>query len=170
MNEIEDLDKFYVYPPEKFYEHANLLIEKIIDDTPESEPFDMVLCVARGGLVLAYYVASKLNISAFYTIRLKSYNKMKQNEVEILQEPPWEKMKGKKVLIIEDLIDQGETVKFIFHLLKNHQIENYKLALLVDKQKNPNIKADYCIVNTKKWVLFFWEKEYAEWIQSGECK
>ena len=163
MNEIEDLEKYYVYTPEKFYKHANLLVEKIIKDTPESEPFDIVLCIARGGLVLAFYVSSKLNIPIFYTIRLQSYHNMKQNEIEILQEPPWEKMKGKKVLIIEDLIDQGETVKYLFHLLKIHQIKNYKLALLVDKQKNPNVTADYCIVNTKKWVLFFWEEEYAEW-------
>ena len=88
---------------------------------------------------------------------------MKQNEIKIIQEPPWEKMKGKKVLIIDDLIDQGNTAKFILNLLKIHQIENYKLAVLVDKQKNPNIKPDYSIRYIKKWILFFWEQNYSKW-------
>ena len=163
MNEKDDSDNYFFYTPEIFYEDSNLLVKKIINDTSESDPFDIILGVARGGLVLAYYAASKLNISKFCTIRLKSYHKMKQNEVEIIQEPNWDKMKGKKVLIIEDLIDEGNTAKFIFNLLKIHQIENYKLAVLVDKQKNPNIKPDYCIRYTKKWILFFWEQSYSKW-------
>jgi hypoxanthine phosphoribosyltransferase len=161
MNEKDDLDNFFFYTPEIFYKDSNILIKKIINDTPESEPFDIILGVARGGLVLAYYVASKLNISKFYTIKLKSYHNMKQNEIEIIQEPPWEKIKGKKVLIIEDLIDKGNTAKLIFNLLKIHQIENYKLAVLVDKQKNPNIKPDFFIRHMKNWVLFFWEQSYS---------
>ena len=160
MNEKED---FFFYTPEVFYEDSNLLVEKIINDTPESEPFEIILGVARGGLVLAYYIASKLNVSKFYTIRLKSYHKMEQNEIEIIQEPPWEKMKGKKILIIEDLIDQGNTAELIMNLFKIHQIENYKFAVLVDKQKNPNISADYTIRHIKKWILFFWEENYSKW-------
>lgn len=163
MKEKNDLDKYFFYTPELFYVDSNLLVEKIKKDTPQSEPFEIILGIARGGLVLAYYVASILNISKFYTIRLKSYHKMEQNEINIIQEPPWEKMKGKKVLVIDDLIDQGNTAKFIMNLLKIHQIENYKLAVLVDKQKNPNIKPDYSIRYIKKWILFFWEQNYSKW-------
>ena len=163
MNENDDLEKYFFYTPELFYEDSNLLVEKIKKDTPQSEPFEIILGIARGGLVLAYYVASILNISTFYTIRLKSYHKMEQNEINIIQEPPWEKMKGKKVLIIDDLIDEGNTAKFIMNLLKIHQIENYKFAVLVDKQKNPNIKPDYSIRYIKKWILFFWEQNYSKW-------
>ena len=163
MNEKDELDKYFFYTPELFYEDSNLLVKKIKEDTLKSEPFDIMLGVARGGLVLAYYIASKINISKFYTIRLKSYNEMKQNEIEIIQEPPWEKMKGKKVLVIDDLIDQGNTAKFVMNLLKIHQIENYKFAVLADKQKNPNIKPDYFIKHIKKWILFFWEHDYLKW-------
>ena len=163
MNEKDELDKYFLYTPELFYEDSNLLVEKIKKDILKNEPFDIMLGVARGGLVLAYYIASKLNISKFYTIRLKSYNKMKQNDIEIIQEPPWEKMKGKKVLVIDDLIDQGNTAKFVMNLLKIHQIENYKFAVLADKQKNPNIKPDYFIKHIKKWILFFWEHDYLKW-------
>ena len=94
MNEIDELNKFFFYTPELFYEDSNLLVKKIKEDTLKSEPFDIMLGVARGGLVLAYYIASKINISKFYTIRLKSYDQMKQNDIEIIQEPPWDKMKG----------------------------------------------------------------------------
>ena len=162
MNEKDELDKYFFYTPELFYEDSNLLVKKIKEYTLKSEPFDIMLGVARGGLVLAYYVASKLNVSKFYSIRLKSYNQMKQNEIEIIQEPPWEKMKGKKVLVIDDLIDQGNTAKFIINLLKIHQIKNYKLAVLLDKQKNTNIKPDFFIRHMKKWILFFWEPSYLE--------
>ena len=161
MNEKDELDKYFFYTPELFYEDSNLLVKKIKEYTLKSEPFDIMLGVARGGLVLAYYVASKLNVSNFYSIRLKSYNQMKQNEIEIIQEPPWEKMKGKKVLVIDDLIDQGNTAKYIVNLLKIHQIEDYKLAVLVDKQKNTNIKPDFFIRHIKKWILFFWEENYS---------
>ena len=159
MNEKDDL---FFYTPEIFYKDSNLLLEKIKKDTPQSEPFDVVLGIARGGIVLAYFIAANLNISDFYTIRLKSYHKKKQSELEIIQEPPWEKMKGKKVLVIDDLIDQGNTAKYIMKLLKIHQIENYKFAVLVDKQIDSNVKPDYSIKIIKKWILFFWEPSYLE--------
>lgn len=160
MNEKDELDKYFFYTPEIFYEDSNKLVEKIKNDTPESEPFEIVLGIARGGLVLAYYVATNLNISKFYTIRLKSYQKMKQNELEIIQEPAWEKMKGKKVLVIDDLVDQGNTARYIMNLLNIHKIDNYKFAVLVDKKKNPKIKPDYSIRYIKKWIYFFWEQNY----------
>ncbi|MHA1718364.1 MAG: phosphoribosyltransferase [Promethearchaeota archaeon] len=162
MDKNKENQKFFFYTPEIFYKDSNLLVKKIKDDIQKDKPFEIALGIARGGIVLAYYIATNLNISKFYTIRLKSYINMEQNTMEIIQEPPWEKMRDKKVLLIDDLVDNGITAKYLFNLLRIHEIKDFKFAVLVNKQKDPTLKPDYFVRTSDKWISFFWEQSYSE--------
>lgn len=55
------------------------------------------------------------------TIRVKSYhdNKQRDNEITILNKPYLKNIKGKRVVIVEDLIDEGITMLGIINYLRN---------------------------------------------------
>jgi hypoxanthine phosphoribosyltransferase len=157
-NELENQAmEFFIYTPELFLEDVNKLNLLL-----QHEKFDAILAIARGGLVLATILSNLLQINELFTIQLKSYCKMEQKEMQIIYEPNWSLLSNKKLLIVDDLIDHGQSMLYLISLLEIHDISNYKIAVLIDKEKHNSIRANYCAHHTKRWVKFFWERSYFE--------
>jgi hypoxanthine phosphoribosyltransferase len=154
----DDSNCFY-YHTTHFCEDRDILVDMIKKSHLE-KPFDIVLGIARGGLTLAKHIYAELKISTFMVIQLQSYTNQKQSEIKIIKEPPWDELKNKRLLIVDDLIDNGKTIHFLKQLLLEKGMSNFKFAVLIDKQKNPEINADFCARYLDEWVVFFWEKEY----------
>ena len=57
-----------------------------------------------------------------------------------------ESIEGKKVLIIEDIIDSGLTMSYIVKILKDRNPESIKICVLCHKPQNQqqHVKIDYC--------------------------
>jgi xanthine phosphoribosyltransferase len=143
------------YSPDMFLADVRILYDQLID-----EKFDAILGIARGGLVLATILANNLDIQELYTVQLKSYEGMTQTNINILHEPDWLCFLDKKILVVDDLIDCGKSMIFVKELLNQHNLSNYKVCVLIDKQKNPEIVPDFYVRVIKDWVAFFWEREY----------
>jgi xanthine phosphoribosyltransferase len=143
------------YSPDLFLADVQVLLSQL-----RSEKFDAILGLARGGLVLGTILANNLEIQEYHTIQLKSYEGVVQREMKLICEPHWDLLRNKKILVVDDLIDNGTSILFLKELLQKNQIKNYKIVVLIDKQKNPNIKPDYCARIAKEWIVFFWERGY----------
>ena len=71
-----------------------------------------VLAVTRGGMIPAMIVSRELDIRTVDTISIKSYDHQKQAEAVILKKPdPKLVGDGNDILIIDDLVDTGKTLK-----------------------------------------------------------
>lgn len=151
MNEIKRL----YYSPDLFLEDVKVLLSQL-----KTEKFDAILGLARGGLVLGTILANNMEIQEYHTIQLKSYHGLMQQKMELLCEPRWELLLNKKILVVDDLIDNGTSIQYIQDLLKRNQITDYKIVVLIDKKKNPNVKPDFCARIAKEWIVFFWERGY----------
>jgi xanthine phosphoribosyltransferase len=85
-------------------------------------PFEAIVCVTRGGLVSAAVVARELGIRLIETVCVVSYDHTKQGELRVLKGVAPSivelgKGNGSGVLIVDDLVDTGQTAKIVRALL-----------------------------------------------------
>jgi len=117
--------------------------------------FDIVVGIARGGIPVAMVVSDRLGIK-FDTITVKSYSGIaKRGSVRILTKVT-EVIRGKRVLVVDDLVDQGDTMNSVQAMLRKHKTKTVQTAVLF---KKPWSKAqpDYFLETTEEWIVFPFE-------------
>jgi xanthine phosphoribosyltransferase len=144
------LEKFY-YSYDLFKNDTQILVNKCRNFEPE-----ILLAVARGGLTLSHLMAQAMNIKNLYSLNSIHYDgEVKLDTFNIFNIP--DISHAKKVLIIDDIVDSGETMREIFKILKERfpNIE-FKLATLFYKN-TAVIKPDFSVREANTWIEFFWE-------------
>ena len=117
---------------------------------------DVLLAVARGGVTLSHLMAQALDIRNLFTLNSIHYEgEEKLDTFNIFNIP--DLSQAKKVLIIDDIIDSGETMQKILIILNNKypNIE-FKIATLFYKS-TALIKPDFSVREADEWIDFFWE-------------
>jgi xanthine phosphoribosyltransferase len=144
--------KYYSY--ENFKNDTNSLITQM-----KNFEFDVIVGVARGGLTLSHAVAEGLDIRDVQTIRTELYDKTeKRDNISIFGKCNLES--AKRVLVLDDIADSGETLKSVMeHLRDNFLDTEFKSATLFYK-KTSIIEPDFWINETGEWIDFFWERDF----------
>lgn len=144
------MKKLY-YSYDLFKNDTQILVDKCRDFEPE-----ILLAIARGGVTLSHLMAQALDIRNLFTLNSIHYEKeQKLDTFNIFNIP--DLSNAKKVLIIDDIIDSGETMKEILSIL-NEKFPNveFKIATLFYKSA-ALIKPDFCVREANEWIDFFWE-------------
>ena len=124
-----------------------------------------IVAVSKGGFVPATMIANKLDIPV-YALGIKSYNGMKQGEIEEYQPLP-EGFIFKDTLIIDDVVDTGKTISYIidkYDLDKRAKhIHFFALANVSDIDSIETYYSNlhsiyYGITEPGEWIVFPWEK------------
>ena len=80
-------------------------------------PFEACVAITRGGLVPAAIVARELNIRTIECVSVKSYDHQNQGGIQVLKPISPDIIAaakaGKKVLIVDDLVDTGATARVV---------------------------------------------------------
>ena len=144
------MEKLY-YGYDLFMKDTQELVNKCRIFEPE-----ILLAVARGGLTLSHLMAQALNIRDLYTLNSIHYEgEKKLDTFNIFNIPDlsW----ANRVLIIDDIIDSGETMKEILSILKEKfpNIE-FKIVSLFYKT-TALIRPDFSVREANEWIDFFWE-------------
>lgn len=129
--------------------------QKLVNKCREYEP-DILLAVARGGLTLAHLMAQALDMRNLYSLNSIHYEgELKLDTFNIFNIP--DVSHAKRVLIIDDIVDSGETMQEILRVLheKFPGVE-FKLATLFYK-KTAVLEPDYAVREANEWIDFFWE-------------
>jgi xanthine phosphoribosyltransferase len=139
------------YNYEKFVSELDYLIKKIIPYKP-----DIILSVARGGVTVGHFISLKLGIRELFFLNSIHYDdKKKLDQVKITNIPHLGSKKN--VLIVDDIIDSGDSMVEILKVLRDKYPENeYKVATIFYK-KDALIKPDFTLHEAKEWIEFFWE-------------
>jgi len=143
---------------EKLYYSYDLFREdtqKLTDSCRDYEP-DVLLAVARGGLTLAHLMAQALDMRNLYALNSIHYEgELKLDTFNIFNIP--DVSHAKRVLIIDDIVDSGETMREILKVLheKFPEVE-FKLATIFRKE-TAVLQPDYSVKEADKWIDFFWE-------------
>ncbi len=140
----------YYYSYESFQKDVNFLIKEVETYQP-----DIILAVARGGVTLGHFMAEGLDLRALYTLNSIHYDDQQKLEtIEVFNIPNLGE--NRRILVVDDIIDSGESMVEIMQVLKQKYPDNvYKSAVLFYK-KDALIQPDFTCHEAKEWIEFFW--------------
>jgi xanthine phosphoribosyltransferase len=121
-------------------------------------PFTAVVAVTRGGLVPAAIVARELGIRVIETVSIASYDYDKQSDVQVLKTVSNEiqgKDGGKGILVIDDLVDTGNTVREVRRALPNAHFA----AVYAKPAGRPLVETFVTEVSQDTWIFLPWDME-----------
>ena len=142
----------YFYSYDEFKDDVILLAKNIKKDfDPEA-----IVAVARGGLSLAHSLATALKNRNLFVLNSIHYDDTtKLDYIKIFNIPNIKDFK--KVLIVDDLVDSGESMKEIKKTLQDEfKHINFKVATIFYKDK-AIFKPDFCAKEAFGWINFFWD-------------
>jgi len=131
--------------PEEIKERVNELAEKInLDFKNKRVSFIIVL---RGGIFFAVDLLKKIDlICEIDFIEISSYdNSLTSSGKVVLVKDIKNKIKDTHVIILEDIIDTGVSLRFLKEHLKKYEPMDINTCVLLDKHENrvENIEPDY---------------------------
>ncbi len=130
-------------------------VDSLMKQTKLYNP-DIILAVARGGVTLGHFMANRMEIRALFTLNSIHYDDTKKLEtIEIFNVP--DLGEGRRVLVVDDIVDSGESMQEILKVLKEKFPKNaFKTAVLFYKKEAVFIP-DFKCHEAKEWIKFFWD-------------
>lgn len=121
-------------------------------------PFEAMIAITRGGLVAAAIVARELGIRVIDTACIASYDHQSQGSLKVLKEIAPEVLAlGKKVLIVDDLVDTGSTAKVVRALCP----EAHFATVYAKPMGRPMVDTFITEVSQDTWIYFPWDTALA---------
>ncbi|HUZ72373.1 MAG TPA: xanthine phosphoribosyltransferase [Stellaceae bacterium] len=133
---------------DELHRHARALAWRLL----ELGPWRGIIAVTRGGLVPAAIVARELDIRLVDTVCIASYDERTQRAMQVLKGIPGD---GDGYLIIDDLVDTGDTARTVREMLpKAHFATVY-----AKPAGRPLVDTYVTEVSQDTWILFPWDVE-----------
>ena len=144
------MEKYY-YGYDEFLGDIKELHRQIADFAP-----DTLLAIARGGLTMGHLLANAMDTRRLFALNSIHYEgSRKLDTLEIFNIP--DLSDARKVLILDDIADSGETLLAVLDKLQTLYPEvEFRIATLFDKPGSL-IRPDYSIKEAPGWIDFFWE-------------
>lgn len=122
---------------------------------------DIILGIARGGLVPAVYLSDALDVRHIAVVQIKLYGgRGKMGKLEFLDYTQRD-LTGKKILVVDDVSDTGKTLLSFEKWLAEKKVGEYKIACLHTKPGTVRVP-DYYISETDAWLQYPWNKREEE--------
>ena len=121
-------------------------------------PFEAIVCITRGGLVPAAIVARELGIRVIETVCVASYDHIRQADVKILKDVAASVIahgggEGAGVLIVDDLVDTGQTAKAVRGILPRAHFA----TVYAKPMGRPMVDTFITEVSQDTWIYFPWD-------------
>ena len=133
------------------------LAQQIADDDYRA---DLILGIARGGLIPAGSLGYALSIKNTYVMNVEYYTGVEQRlDVPVILPPvpALVDLDDSRVLIVDDVADTGHTLAKVHEFIGDN-VEEVRSAVLYEKSRS-EIKCDYVWKRTDQWINFPWSSE-----------
>ena len=121
---------------------------------PDNGAWKAIVAITRGGMAPAMIIARELDVRTVDTISVKSYSHQDQAEAEVLKAPDADIIgDGTGILIIDDLVDTGRTLKVVRDLYPNAHF-----ATVYAKPEGREMVDTFITeVSQDTWIFFPWD-------------
>lgn len=121
-------------------------------------PFQAIVCITRGGLVPAGIVARELGVRLIETVCIASYSHTSQGELKVLKDVAPSIVQcgggeGAEVLIVDDLVDTGQTARVVRALLPR----SHFATVYAKPMGRPMVDTFVTEVSQDTWIYFPWD-------------
>jgi hypoxanthine phosphoribosyltransferase len=118
---------------------------------------DVVVAIARGGLLLAGAISYALGIKTCGALNVEFYTGVDQRLPEPVVLPPMldeSALSGKRVLLVDDVSDSGRTLSMVVSLIGASGAE-VRTVCLYSKPRTV-LEPDFVWRRTDRWITFPW--------------
>lgn len=122
-----------------------------------SEKDPLVLCVMTGGVIFAGQLLPRLEFPLdFDYLHVTRYGMETQGGKLSWRSAPWTSVKGRTVLVVDDILDEGVTLAAVCDSLKRQGAGEVLTAVFVDKAngKAKPIQADFVALSVPDRYVF----------------
>lgn len=139
--------------------------------TNERVPFDTLVGISRGGLVFCRILSDLLDIQDIRILKCEYYTDVgATSKRPLISQELQGKIKGRNVLVVDDVSDSGKSLVAIIDYLKHRKPTRMKVATLFTKP-NSSLVPDYFAKSTRHWIIFPWELyEATKLLSRGKMK
>ena len=118
--------------------------------------FDLVIGIARGGLPVAMVVSDRLGAKVDF-INVKSYTGLGTRTKPRIVTTITEQIRGEQVLLVDDIVDGGDTMRTVTDYLTTKDPAAIKTAALFTKPWS-SLRPDFSLGVVEAWVVFPYER------------
>jgi len=124
--------------------------------------YDWYICITRGGLQPCLDLAEITNQVNIDTLNVASYKKSKLNEKYLSLHYEFKNLdhlSNKTVLLIDDLVDTGNTLKFAVNVVAKHGCPKILHTAVVYVKPHAKFLPDFYIefLSNNDYIIFPWE-------------
>jgi xanthine phosphoribosyltransferase len=150
------IDPAKIFPVswDQFHRDSRALAWRLIG----AGPFEAIVCITRGGLVPAAIVARELGIRVIETVCIASYDHTRQSDLKVLKSVAAAVIargggEGAGVLIVDDLVDTGQTAKVVRQILPRAHFA----TVYAKPMGRPMVDTFITEVSQDTWIYFPWD-------------
>jgi len=150
---------------ELFGDASRELAQAIADDGYEPE---MILAIARGGLLVGGALGYALGIKNVYTMNVEYYTGVEERlEVPRIlpPAPDFVDLEDARVLIADDVADTGHTLQSVQEFCAG-KVGEVRVAVLYEKSSSL-VSCDYVWRRTDRWINFPWSDKAPVAVRTG---
>ena len=149
-----NLEKIFPVSWDQFHRDSRALAWRLSG----AGPFEAIVCITRGGLVPAAIVARELGIRVIETVCVASYDHTRQCDLQILKGVAESIVargggEGAGVLIVDDLVDTGQTAKIVRAILPRAHFA----TVYAKPMGRPMVDTFITEVSQDTWIYFPWD-------------
>lgn len=116
---------------------------------------NIVIGVLRGGAVVSRIVSDFLG-KELYTIGVKSYKGIEEKGTVSISQGIKTQLHGQKPIIIDDIVDTGETLSVVEEYIQEKGVKAHKTAV-IHRKPWAKVRPHFWLKETEKWVVYPWE-------------
>ena len=162
--------KCVLYTWEDIHKLCRELAKKVRDSGFEP---DAVIAIARGGWVPARIVCDYLDIKDLYSVMTEHWGVAATKGEAKITQPLNVDIAGKKVLVVDDVADTGDTIRVVVEHVKECSPAEVRVAV-VDYKTTSKLVPDYYAAKMEgwKWIVYPWsiKEEFRELIDKTGAK
>ncbi len=119
---------------------------------------DCIVGVSRGGWAPARVMSDLLENTNTANIKVEFYTGIGETARRpVITQPVSSTVQGKRVLVVDDVSDTGQSLKVIMTHLKESDVEQIRSATIFYKPHSV-FKPDFFTKETSAWIIFPWER------------
>lgn len=139
------------YPWELLGQDIFTLAQKIHES---SKQFDRIVALAKGGLTFSRSLVDYLSIEALSSIQIEFYTDIGTTaKTPVITQSLPVSIRDEHVLIFDDILDTGETMKLAKEYLHYHGAASITTAVLIEKPWS-TVSVDFSARQSEAWVIF----------------
>ena len=125
-----------------------------------------LICILKGGVFFTCELAKRISVPVsldFMSVSSYGNGTTSSGAVRIVKDLD-EPLEGKDVLIVEDIIDSGNTLHYLVEILYKRKPNSIKICTLLDKpeRRTADVKVDYSGFNIPDEFVVGYGLDYAQ--------